>query len=101
MDENGKLYDKGNCVDMNFLVKILIDWVIFDDLGKIINVGDMYEFDLFKEFIMYNDIVNLLLSVGDIIFGIFFIDMNGYVVMIFNGEVKDSFNVKGILVINM
>lgn len=99
-DENGKPYDKGNRADTNSPVKISIDWAIPDDLGKTINAGDTYEFDLPKEFIMHNDIVNLPLSAGDTTFGTFSIDTNGHVVMTFNGEVKDSSNVKGTLVIN-
>ncbi|MCY7831284.1 LPXTG cell wall anchor domain-containing protein [Bacillus spizizenii] len=87
-DENGKPYDKGNRADTNSPVKISIDWAIPDDLGKTINAGDTYEFDLPKEFIMHNDIVNLPLSAGDTTLGTF------------NGEVKDSSNVKGTLVIN-
>ncbi|MEC1685224.1 SpaA isopeptide-forming pilin-related protein [Bacillus mojavensis] len=99
-DENGKPYDKGNRADTNSPVKISIDWAIPDDLGKTINAGDKYEFDLPKEFIMHNDIVNLPLSAGDTTYGTFSIDTNGHVVMTFNGEVKESSNVKGTLVIN-
>ncbi|ARV46296.1 cell wall anchor protein [Bacillus subtilis] len=99
-DENGKPYDKGNRADTNSPVKISIDWAIPDDLGKTINAGDKYEFDLPKEFIMHNDIVNLPLSAGDTTHGTFSIDTNGHVVMTFNGEVKESSNVKGTLVIN-
>ncbi|MCY8204521.1 Ig-like domain-containing protein [Bacillus sp. N12A5] len=99
-DENGKPYDKGNRADTNSPVKISIDWAIPDDLGKTINVGDKYEFDLPKEFIMHNDILNLPLSAGDTTYGTFSIDTNGHVVMTFNGEVKESSNVKGTLVIN-
>ncbi|WHY09134.1 SpaA isopeptide-forming pilin-related protein [Bacillus subtilis] len=99
-DENGKPYDKGNRANTNSPVKISIDWAIPDNLGKTINAGDKYEFDLPKEFIMHNDIVNLPLSAGDTTYGTFSIDTNGHVVMTFNGEVKDSSNVKGTLVIN-
>ncbi|PJH93601.1 SpaA isopeptide-forming pilin-related protein [Bacillus sp. SN1] len=99
-DENGKPYDKGNRADTNSPVTISIDWAIPDDLGKTINAGDKYEFDLPKEFIMHNDIVNLPLSAGDTTHGTFSIDTNGHVVMTFNGEVKESSNVKGTLVIN-
>ncbi|MEC2064219.1 SpaA isopeptide-forming pilin-related protein [Bacillus inaquosorum] len=99
-DENGKPYDKGNRANTNSPVKISIDWAIPDDLGKTINAGDKYEFDLPKEFIMHNDIVNLPLSAGDTTHGTFSIDTNGHVVMTFNGEVKESSNVKGTLVIN-
>ncbi|WP_368651019.1 SpaA isopeptide-forming pilin-related protein [Bacillus inaquosorum] len=99
-DENGKPYDKGNRADTNSPVKISIDWAIPDDLGKTINAGDKYEFDLPKEFIMHNDILNLPLGAGDTTYGTFSIDTNGHVVMTFNGEVKESSNVKGTLVIN-
>lgn len=99
-DENGKPYDKGNRANTNSPVKISIDWAIPDDLGKTINAGDKYEFDLPKEFIMHNDILNLPLSAGDTTHGTFSIDTNGHVVMTFNGEVKESSNVKGTLVIN-
>ncbi|MCY9081924.1 Ig-like domain-containing protein [Bacillus inaquosorum] len=99
-DENGKPYDKGNRADTNAPVKISIDWAIPDDLGKTINAGDKYEFDLPKEFIMHNDILNLPLGAGDTTYGTFSIDTNGHVVMTFNGEVKESSNVKGTLVIN-
>lgn len=99
-DENGKPYDKGNRANTNSPVKISIDWAIPDDLGKTINAGDKYEFDLPKEFIMHNDIVNLPLGAGDTTYGTFSIDTNGHVVMTFNGEVKESSNVKGTLVIN-
>ncbi|MCY8994694.1 SpaA isopeptide-forming pilin-related protein [Bacillus inaquosorum] len=99
-DENGKPYDKGNRADTNAPVKISIDWALPDDLGKTINAGDKYEFDLPKEFIMHNDILNLPLGAGDTTYGTFSIDTNGHVVMTFNGEVKESSNVKGTLVIN-
>ncbi|MEC1429601.1 SpaA isopeptide-forming pilin-related protein [Bacillus subtilis] len=99
-DENGKPYDKGNRANTNSPVKISIDWAIPDDLGKTIKAGDKYEFDLPKEFIMHNDIVNLPLGAGDTTYGTFSIDTNGHVVMTFNGEVKESSNVKGTLVIN-
>ncbi|WP_088884212.1 SpaA isopeptide-forming pilin-related protein [Bacillus spizizenii] len=99
-DENGEPYDKSNRASTNAPVKISIDWAIPDDLGKTINAGDTYEFDLPKEFIMHNDIVNLPLRAGDTTYGTFSIDTNGHVVMTFNGEVKETSNVKGTLVIN-
>lgn len=99
-DENGEPYDKSNRASTDSPVNISIDWAIPDDLGKTINAGDQYEFDLPKEFIMHNDIVNLPLSAGDTTFGTFSIDTNGHVVMTFNGEVKEHSNVKGTLVIN-
>ncbi|WP_416722547.1 SpaA isopeptide-forming pilin-related protein [Bacillus stercoris] len=99
-DANGEPYDKGNRANTNSPVKISIDWAIPDDLGKTINAGDKYEFDLPKEFIMHNDLVNLPLSAGDTTYGTFSIDTNGHVVMTFNGEIKESSHVKGTLVIN-
>ncbi|UPV78757.1 SpaA isopeptide-forming pilin-related protein [Bacillus rugosus] len=99
-DENGEPYDKSNRASTKAPVKISIDWAIPDDLGKTINAGDTYEFDLPKEFIMHNDIVNLPLRAGDTTYGTFSIDTNGHVVMTFNGEVKETSNVKGTLVIN-
>ncbi|MCI4170623.1 hypothetical protein, partial [Bacillus spizizenii] len=75
-DENGEPYDKINRASTNAPVKISIDWAIPDDLGKTINAGETYEFDLPKEFIIHNDIVNLPLRAGDTTYGTFSIDTN-------------------------
>ena len=99
-DEHGKPYDKSNRADTNSPAKISITWDIPDELGKTINDGDRYEFDLPEAFIMYNDITNQPLSSGGITYGYFSIDTKGHVVMTFNGEVKEDSNVKGTLFVN-
>jgi len=93
-DEHGKPYDKSNRADTNSPAKISITWDIPDELGKTINDGDRYEFDLPEAFIMYNDITNQPLSSGGITYGYFSIDTKGHVVMTFNGEVKTDSNKK-------
>ncbi|WFF94528.1 SpaA isopeptide-forming pilin-related protein [Bacillus paralicheniformis] len=99
-DEHGKPYDKSNRADTNSPAKISITWDIPDELGKTINDGDRYEFDLPEAFIMYNDITNQPLSSGGITYGYFSIDTKGHVVMTFNGEVKTDSKVKGTLFVN-
>ncbi|MEC5233747.1 SpaA isopeptide-forming pilin-related protein [Bacillus licheniformis] len=99
-DEHGKPYDKSNRADTNSPAKISITWDIPNELGKTINDGDRYEFDLPEAFIMYNDITNQPLSSDGITYGYFSIDTKGHVVMTFNGEVKEDSNVKGTLFVN-
>ncbi|MCF7619689.1 SpaA isopeptide-forming pilin-related protein [Bacillus sonorensis] len=99
-DEHGKPYDKNNRANTNSPANISFTWAIPNDLGKTINAGDQYEFDLPQEFIMHNGIANQPLSGGDTTYGTFSIDMNGHVVMTFNDEVKQDSNVKGTLFIN-
>ncbi|MCY8992304.1 SpaA isopeptide-forming pilin-related protein [Bacillus atrophaeus] len=99
-DENGEPFDKSNRANTNSPAKILIDWAIPDELGKTVKNGDKYEFDLPKEFVMHNDIVNQPLSAGGNTYGTFSIDTTGHVVMTFNGEVKTATNVKGTLFVN-
>ncbi len=99
-DENGNPYDQSNRANTNSPAKITITWAIPDDLGKTINAGDRYEFDLPKEFIMHNDITNQPLNAGDTTYGSFSIDRNGHVVMTFNDQVKTDSNVKGTLFVN-
>ncbi|RRD96012.1 LPXTG cell wall anchor domain-containing protein [Bacillus licheniformis] len=99
-DEHGKPYDKSNRADTNSPAKISIAWDIPNELGKTINDGDRYEFDLPEAFIMYNDITNQPLSSDGITYGYFSIDTKGHVVMTFNGEVKEDSNVKGTLFVN-
>ncbi|MCY8356034.1 Ig-like domain-containing protein [Bacillus haynesii] len=99
-DEHGNPYDKSNRADTNSPAKISIAWDIPNELGKTINDGDRYEFDLPEAFIMYNDIMNQPLSSDGITYGYFSIDTKGHVVMTFNGEVKKDSNVKGTLFVN-
>ncbi|WP_424161688.1 SpaA isopeptide-forming pilin-related protein [Bacillus amyloliquefaciens] len=99
-DEKGKPFDKNNRANTNSPANITIQWAIPNELGKTINDGDRYEFDLPKEFIMHNDITNQPLTNGDITYGTFSINTSGHVIMTFNGEVKEDFNVKGSLYIN-
>ncbi|RCK09830.1 LPXTG cell wall anchor domain-containing protein [Bacillus licheniformis] len=99
-DEHGKPYDKSNRADTNSPAKISITWDIPNELGKTINDGDRYEFDLPEAFIMYNDITNQPLSSDGITYGYFSIDTKGHVVMTFNGDVKEDSNVKGTLFVN-
>ncbi|MEC0494517.1 SpaA isopeptide-forming pilin-related protein [Bacillus glycinifermentans] len=99
-DENGAPYDQANRASTNSPAKISITWAIPDDLGKTINAGDRYEFDLPKEFIVHNDITNQPLSAGDTDFGTFSIDTSGHVVMTFNDQVKVDSNVEGTLFVN-
>ncbi|MGI9902642.1 LPXTG cell wall anchor domain-containing protein [Bacillus velezensis] len=99
-DEKGKPYDKNNPANTNSPANITIQWAIPNELGKTINDGDRYEFDLPKEFIMHNDITNQPLTDGDSTYGTFSINTSGHVIMTFNGEVKEDSNVKGSLYVN-
>ncbi|WP_345759433.1 SpaA isopeptide-forming pilin-related protein [Bacillus sp. PBIB1] len=99
-DEKGKPYDKNNRANTNSPANITIQWAIPNELGKTINDGDRYEFDLPKEFIMHNDITNQPLTDGDSTYGTFSINTSGHVIMTFNGEVKEDSNVKGSLYVN-
>ncbi|APH34764.1 cell wall anchor protein [Bacillus subtilis] len=99
-DEKGKPYDKNNPANTNSPANITIQWAIPNELGKTINDGDRYEFDLPKEFIMHNDITNQPLTDGDSMYGTFSINTSGHVIMTFNGEVKEDSNVKGSLYVN-
>ncbi|QZY42285.1 LPXTG cell wall anchor domain-containing protein [Bacillus velezensis] len=99
-DEKGKPYDKNNRANTNSPANITIQWAIPNELGKTINDGDRYEFDLPKEFIMHNDITNQPLTNGDSTYGTFSINTSGHVIMTFNGEVKEDTNVKGSLYVN-
>ncbi|WP_324636067.1 SpaA isopeptide-forming pilin-related protein [Bacillus velezensis] len=99
-DEKGKPYDKNNPANTNSPANITIQWAIPNELGKTINDGDRYEFDLPKEFIMHNDITNQPLTDGDSTYGTFSINTSGHVIMTFNGEVKEDTNVKGSLYVN-
>ncbi|ASB64302.1 UPF0065 protein YflP [Bacillus velezensis] len=99
-DEKGKPYDKNNPANTNSPANITIQWAIPNGLGKTINDGDRYEFDLPKEFIMHNDITNQPLTNGDSTYGTFSINTSGHVIMTFNGEVKEDSNVKGSLYVN-
>ena len=99
-DEKGKPFDKNNRANTNSPANITIQWAIPNELGKTINDGDRYEFDLPKEFIMHNDITNQPLTNGDMTYGTFSINTSGHVIMTFNGEVKEDFNVKGSLYVN-
>ncbi|MGU9968717.1 SpaA isopeptide-forming pilin-related protein [Bacillus sp. N1(2025)] len=99
-DEKGKPYDKNNPANTNSPANITIQWAIPNELGKTINDGDRYEFDLPKEFIMHNDITNQPLTNGDSTYGTFSINTSGHVIMTFNGEVKEDSNVKGSLYVN-
>ncbi|MEC1106727.1 SpaA isopeptide-forming pilin-related protein [Bacillus velezensis] len=99
-DEKGKPYDKNNPANTNSPANITIQWAIPNELGKTINDGDRYEFDLPKEFIMHNDITNQPLTDGDSTYGSFSINTSGHVIMTFNGEVKEDTNVKGSLYVN-
>ncbi|APA01780.1 SpaA isopeptide-forming pilin-related protein [Bacillus velezensis] len=95
-DEKGKPYP----ANTNSPANITIQWAIPNELGKTINDGDRYEFDLPKEFIMHNDITNQPLTDGDSTYGTFSINTSGHVIMTFNGEVKEDSNVKGSLYVN-
>ncbi|MED2942455.1 SpaA isopeptide-forming pilin-related protein [Bacillus swezeyi] len=99
-DEKGNPYDQSNRASTNSPAKITMTWAIPDELGKTINAGDQYAFDLPKEFIMHNDITDQPLIGGDTAYGSFTIDKSGHVVMTFNDEVKTDSNVKGTLFVN-